>query len=429
MRIPRSTLPAFLVVALIAVGTMLGTAFAKTITYYSMWNSGEPQAKVLQKVISDFEKETGNKVNVTWAGRDVLTKIRPRLLTGNPPDVVDQSFSELYGALLAEQELATPLNGLLSGPAPDGSGTFSGIFDAKLMGMWNTNGNQYFVPYEYITSGFFYNKTLFDKYGLKPPKTWDELLQVASTLKSNGVAPFDQDNEGDYNNYWTYWAVERTLGPGALLKAAQDKTGATWDDPGYLQAAKMVYEVSPSGKDYFEQNMKGSTWPAAQTSWAQGHGAMILVGSWIVNEVAPSSVPSWNPGYFPFPTVGQNGPSSMEAYLIGFAVPKGSKNADTAEQFIRFALKKQYQQLIATDALNIAARTGIDYPKPIADIQPYVANASAFNIPYDKTQALLPQWYGTVFTPLSTKLMLGSITPEEFISQIKSDTVSYWKQH
>ena len=421
--------PRALVLVLLILGAFSSAAFASTITYFSMWNSGEPQAKVLKKVISDFEQQTGNTVKVTWSGRDVLTTIRPRLLTGNAPDLVDQSFSELYAALLAQQELATPLNGLLAGNAPDGSGTFASIFDSKLMSMWKTNGNEYFVPYEYITSGFFYNKTIFDKQGIQVPKTWDELMAASAKLKAAGIAPFEQDNTGDYNNYWYYWAVERTLGPGALLKAAQDKTGATWDDPGYLKAAQMVYEASPGGKDYFEKDMKGSTWPAAQTSWAQGNGAMILVGSWIVNEVAPSSVKSWVPGYFPFPVAESGGPSSMEAYLIGFAVPKGSKNPTVAEQFIRFALQKKYQDMISTDALNIAARSGVSYPKPIADIQPYVANATAFNIPYDKTQALLPQWYGPVFTPLSTKLMLGQVTPEEFISQLKSATVNYWKQH
>ena len=421
--------PRALVLALLIVGAFSGAAFASTITYFSMWNSGEPQAKVLKTVISDFEKQTGNKVNVTWSGRDVLTTIRPRLLTGNAPDVVDQSFSELYAALVAQNELATPLNSLLAGQAPDGTGTFASIFDSKLMSMWKTNGNEYFVPYEYITSGFFYNKTIFDKEGIQPPKTWDELMAAAAKLKAAGIAPFEQDNEGDYNNYWYYSAVERTLGPGALLKAAQDKTGATWDDPGYLQAAQMIYDVSPGGKDYFEKNMQGSTWPAAQTSWAQGNGAMILVGSWIVNEVAPSAVKSWVPGYFPFPVVKSGGPSSMEAYLIGFAVPKGSKNPSVAQQFIRFALQKKYQDMISTDALNIAARTGVPYPKAIADIRPYVQNATAFNIPYDKTQALLPQWYGPVFTPLSTKLMIGKVTPQDFISQLKSATVNYWKQH
>ena len=35
----------------------------------------------------------------------------------------------------------------------------------------------------------YYNKAIFDKYGLEVPTTYDEYVQVCDTLKENGVTP------------------------------------------------------------------------------------------------------------------------------------------------------------------------------------------------------------------------------------------------
>lgn len=406
------------ILATAALALMQTLASAQTLDYFSMWNQGEPQQQVLQQIIDDFEEETGATVNVSWSGREVLTRARPRLLMGNPPDLVDQSFSELTGVLLARDELAVPLDDLLQGEGPEGQDTFISLFDETFMEPWRTNDHHYFVPYEFITSGFFYNKTIFEEYGIEEPETWDELMQVAATLQENGVTPFQQDM-GNYVNYWYYWAVMRTMGPGALLEAAQDPTGETWSEPGYLEAAEMIEQVASQG--YFQEGYEGSAFPAAQSSWGQGNGAMLLVGSWIVNEIAPSAVESWDPGYFPFPGAGQ-GINSMEAYLIGFAIPQGSDQVDLAKEFIRFALQEEYQQMIVEDAINIAARTDVAYPESLEIVRPHVQNAESFNQYFDAVRGLTPEWYSTVLTPTATELLTGEITAEAFIESMREQT-------
>src|SRR5207247_3019826 len=42
----------------------------------------------------------------------------------------------------------------------------------------------------YALSGMFYNKTYFKQYHLSVPWTWSQLMHVAATLKSHGIAPF-----------------------------------------------------------------------------------------------------------------------------------------------------------------------------------------------------------------------------------------------
>src|SRR5699024_5772965 len=128
------------------------------------------------------------------------------------------------------------------------------------------------------------NETLFEEKGIEPPTTWDEFIEVGETFKEEGMAPLAQDGNIDfYNDYYFYWFVERMLGNGALLEAAQDESGESWStQPEFLEAAEKVQELADS--DFFEEGYEGSQYPAAQTAWAKGDSAMILNGSWISSE-------------------------------------------------------------------------------------------------------------------------------------------------
>lgn len=402
-----------------------GFAFGETLEMYSMMNQGEPMQAVLEQIAEDFEEQTGHEVDISWSGREVLNRLRPRLLTGDAPDLVHASVSEMSGALLANDELLLPLNDLLEGEGPEGQESFLDILSEDALRLFEQDGNLYFVPMMTITSGLFYNKTIFDQYGLSVPQTWDELMDVAATLKENGVAPFVQDNIGIYNAYWYYWSAVRGMGPGGLYNAANDCTGATWDEPGYLEAARRIEQISAAGEDYFQNGYRGSTWPAAQTGWGQGNGAMILVGSWIVDEITPLATADWAPGYFPFPVIEEGSPATMEAYANGFAIPEGAANSDIAKEFMRFVLKEEYQHMVAQESRNIPARTGVAFPEGLADVQPYLEQASGFHTVYDDTQAKNPEWFSTIYTPLSTSLVLGDLSAEDFISEIKAQTVRF----
>ena len=63
-------------------------------------------------------------------------------------------------------------------------------FTKSVLDVTEFNGKQYTVPtgVSYYT-GAYYNKTMFEQYGLAVPTTWDEFVTVCETLKSNGVAP------------------------------------------------------------------------------------------------------------------------------------------------------------------------------------------------------------------------------------------------
>ena len=128
---------------------------------------------------------------------------------------------------------------------------------------------------------------MFAQYDLSAPSTWAEFEQVCDTLLENGVPPIALDgNISFYNAYYYKWAVQQVMGSGNFLKAAQDETGAAWDDPGYLKAAELVHELSKGGKNYFQAGYEGSVYPAGQADWALGKSGMVFCGTWIPLELS-----------------------------------------------------------------------------------------------------------------------------------------------
>ena len=178
-----------------------------------------------------------------------MTKVKPNILAGNPPDIIDHSLNVLVGSLLGDEVLLTPLDELLNGKGPENQDKMLEIFNANMLKPFEKDGKNYFIPYAVNTTGFFYDKNLFKQYNLTPPKTWSDFMKVGETLKANNISPLSLDGTVNvYGEYYFFEAVVRMLGPGSFLKAAQDTTGAAWDDPGYLKAAELVYDLSNSGR-------------------------------------------------------------------------------------------------------------------------------------------------------------------------------------
>lgn len=399
------------------------------INYVSMWNEGEPQAEVIKAIGEAYSQETGTEVEIEFAGRDVLTKIRSRLLMNDAPDIIGQDLSELNGALMKEDPLVLPLTDFFSEEGPE-SGTMMDLFDEDVVRLYEQNGDLYYMPYSYITSGFFYDKTMFSELGLKAPGTWDEFITNNEKLKEAGVAPLALDgNISFYNAYYYYWSVVRVLGKGALYEAAGDKTGNAWDDPGFLKAAELVAEISKGGKNHFQDGYEGSNYPAAQSDWALGKSGSVLCGSWIPVETKDIADADFEFGFYPYPQIdgGVGSNKDVEAYLIGCAIPMDAPNPEGAKDFLRFMMKEENAMKYANETLNISARVDVPYPSILKDIQPFVSGADSFHLSYDGAMAMYSEWFANVFYPIDNQLVFGDITPEEFIEQLKAESIKYWK--
>ena len=400
-----------------------------TIEYASCFNEIEPQGQWIVEMARTWEQKTGGTVKLNMIGRDVLTQVKGRILADDAPDIIDQDFSELQAALLTDEIMLEPLDSVLDAVADGDSAPLKEYLNEGYT-MYTLDGNNYFVPTFAITAGFFYDKTLFAEFDLTVPTTWDEFITLCEALKAEDIPPLALDGQiSFYNAYYFGYACQRVMGTGAFMAAATDPTGATWDDPGYLQAAQMVDELSKGGKDFFQPGYEGSAYPTGQGEWAMGLYGMVYCGTWIPTETNPQTADDFVYGFFPFPSVpdGAGSRTEVELMSMGFCVPKNAKNIDAAKDFILFCSSKENADKFVATSANLSPRLDAIAPQYLDDAVVYLNEVTSFFMNYDSVMAKAPEWWANVFYPADDALVFGTITAEEFIAQIKAETIKFYE--
>jgi multiple sugar transport system substrate-binding protein len=138
-------------------------------------NSSE---KYWDELAEAYESEhPGVKIDVTvYSWNDVDRKVKEMADAGRAPDMAQIGAYADYAA----KGLLYKADDVLSIPV-------QANFLSQLANAGQVNNMQYGMPFAASTRLLFYNKTLFSKAGLTPPKTWDELAADAAALKSEGV--------------------------------------------------------------------------------------------------------------------------------------------------------------------------------------------------------------------------------------------------
>jgi multiple sugar transport system substrate-binding protein len=117
------------------------------------------------------------RIDVTvYSWNDIDRKVREMVDAGKAPDMAQIGAYSDYAA----KDLLYRADDLLSIPV-------QADFVSQLAAAGQVKGVQYGMPFAASTRVLFYNKTLFAKAGLTPPKSWDDLAAAAEALKAEGV--------------------------------------------------------------------------------------------------------------------------------------------------------------------------------------------------------------------------------------------------
>ncbi|UOB12053.1 extracellular solute-binding protein [Streptomyces sp. HP-A2021] len=129
-------------------------------------------------LVEEYEADhPGVKIDVSvYSWNDVDRKVREMVAAGDPPDMAQIGAYADYAA----QNQLYKADDLLSIPV-------QADFVGQLASAGQVKGVQYGMPFASSTRVLFYNKTLFAKAGITPPKTWDDLADDAEALKDEGV--------------------------------------------------------------------------------------------------------------------------------------------------------------------------------------------------------------------------------------------------
>ena len=281
----------------------------------------EPYVDGLSKA---FTQETGATLDVQfvpWA--EAHDKFVNSIAGGTTPDVaeVGTTWTPEFADAGALVDLSDPVSeaGLDSDLVP-------GLVEAGTV-----DGGLYGMPWYAGVRSVVYRTDVFEKAGVEPPTSWDELVAVGEKLEAENpdMLTFPVAGDSEYGVYPFIWG-----NGGAIAEQDADTWVSQIDSP---EAQEGISFYTDLAKEHGFSSPAATTWDEADLSdaFSRGDVAMMIAGSW-----TPGALTEANPdlegkiGAFPIP--GPDGGVSP-SFLGGshLSVFEGSENKDLAWALVK----------------------------------------------------------------------------------------------
>ncbi|WP_049556689.1 ABC transporter substrate-binding protein [Nonomuraea sp. SBT364] len=185
----------------------------------------------------------------------------------------------------------------------------AGDLSQDLAPYYTIDGKQYCVPMNVAYWGMFYNKKIFDKHGLKPPATWEDLVKVAETLKRNDVKAFYHTSVL-FSFVW-FEQIMAGMDPDLYDRLSTGK--AKYTDPGVVAVMEKWKELIDAG--YFI-NPGDKTDPGDVLK--TGKAAMVSFGTWFNTSMTQRDMKAGaDYGFFVIPNVNASLPKTSMIFESG----------------------------------------------------------------------------------------------------------------
>ncbi len=187
-----------------------------------------------------------------------------------------------------------------------------------------------FMPFRPNVQVAYYNENAFSKYGLNPPRNWEELIETARTFKEKeGVGRFVFKAYGGNPTATQVYEF--------ILQAGGDPY--SFDDEGCVRAFAFLQSLRP----YFSPDSNRAKWDTVNDILAKQNG--YLAQNWpfgvliLIDEYKLDFIRTYS---------GWSGPAG-EYHVIGgdvFGIPRKSRHKQQALEFIRFMQSKDVQEVL-----------------------------------------------------------------------------------
>ncbi|MFD0687223.1 extracellular solute-binding protein [Actinomadura fibrosa] len=326
--------------------------------------------------------------------------------SGKLPDI----FVTWGGGVLKQQVDA----GLVEDLTARSASLASGLIPISLQA-YQFGGKTYAIPHDMGMVGFWYNKRLFAKAGIKDaPPTWARLLEDVRKLKAAGITPIALAGKEKWpaHYYWSYLAL-RIGGTQALKQAAASND---FSAPPFVEAGRQLKALADLAP--FQQGYQGAGYDAPggeAATMGSGRAAMELMGQWApsVQKDASGKDLGADLGFFPFPVV-EGGPGTTTDVFgggNGHALRKGAPAA--AYDFLTFLINAENERKLVSSGGFMPVVKGAE--SAIADpnrklVAETLAKATGFQLYLDQA---FPPAVGQEVNDSVTDLIAGKKTPEQ----------------
>jgi raffinose/stachyose/melibiose transport system substrate-binding protein len=208
---------------------------------------------------------------------------------------------------------------------------------------WQTDDAKetFCMPVASVIHGFLYNKKIFKKLNLQPPKTVDEFFGVLDALKQGGITPLAL---GTADQWESSQMVYTNIGPnfwrGEEGRKALIAGKAKLTDAPFVEALQFEQKMGT----YLSKGASAQTYGDSQNQFALGRAAIYPTGSWDISYFGQT--PGLELGAFPPPVRKAGDPCFISDHMdIGIGINKKSKNKDDAYKFLAWVGSQEFADI------------------------------------------------------------------------------------
>ncbi len=387
------------------VGAGVATAADKVVR----WASSDFVSQTVAPLVQQFERENpGIKiefVQVPRPGSDQRSRY-VTFLAAQTADIDIYTIDIVWPAEFASAGWARPLDDFFSRSEREK------FLDAPMKGV-TVKGKVYAVPFYTDAGMLYYRRDLLEKEGLKPPKTWSELVNSAKILQQK------------YGVYGYAGEIAQYSGLPCTLLEFFTANGAEFiDDDGrvvinspkgvealqFLHDLVYKYKVTPEGMTTFKEEDARPLFQEGKVAFQRNWNY-----AW-ANFDAPSSKVKGLYGVIPFPA-GKGKPS---ATLGGWnlMISRFSKQPELAWKVIDFMTSLPSQKYLATEASLLPTRKAMYSDADLLKKAPYIKDM------YEIFKAAVPRPVSPFWSQLSGvieievhKALTNQQTPKEALDK------------
>lgn len=400
----------WMVCALLLTALWSGSVLAKPVEIV-FWNPlGGALAEAVEKLVDEFNASQDEiRVINQYQGPSYAAnqqKLQVGMVAGSVPDVTMIEVSALRQ--FAESGALVDLSAMMEKHGVDGDDFIEGLLIDGTV-----DGRVYALPFNRSTPLLYYNKTLFEEYGLDPegPKTWDDLRHAAQVLTVRGATGVERYGIKMPVHAWLFEGMVAQAG-GSVLN--DEGTEVTVNSPAGIKALTLWTDM------ILEDGTQAISigWPPARADFVNGKAAMIFEStanlSVLLNEIA---------GRF---ELGVAYAPRDEVYAVAtdgasLVIPIGSKHHDAAFKFVEYMTSTLTNAAFSKDTGYLPVRHSV-----VADLADFWADNPLYRVAVDQLEFAIARPNSPSFPEISDLLVRtmeravqGELTPEEALNHVK----------
>jgi len=352
-------------------------------------------------------------------------KLKTMVASKSLPDVYI-SKPDLF-PLLRENKLITGIGAALKADA-----AYMATYKDSALNDFTVDGEVWALPFQLQSNSVvFYNQAIFEKAGVSAfPSTMQGLVDATKKIRAAGYIPIAVGNKGK-------WLVPSLIlntmvyrnADGAWFNKLYADKGATFLDPAFVDAAKLVKEFVDAGA--FNEDLNSIDNNQQREVYYTGKAAMFIEGSWALGALiqsAPEDVKKATKLAILPQIEGKAQYAQIVAGGAGWGICVNAQVPDARKKAVMAFAKEIWGQEFANEAARYggfpAMNPTIDMSKADPLYQDYMKLKMTFApiIDVQFPAAVVDSYYNDM-----QDMLIGTITPEQYSQKVEAARLAWLK--